>query len=204
MYDEDIRRKADHPNRREILVLVIACIGIHRWRDRHRRRVTQQDRVPVGCGLGDETGSDRATGTAFVLHHDLLAECRRKLVADNACHDRSAATRRKWHDQGDRSARIILGIGNTGDARETDRNQRVENGPPHRHSTFSPSFFTSPPHFLSSLSISTPYSAGVDGKGSPPSLRICSCTSGVSTIWRNSSLSRSITSFGVPAGAKRP
>src|SRR5215467_6218442 len=126
MYDEDIRRKADHPNRREILVLVIAGIGIHRWRDRHRRRVTQQDRVPVGCGLRDETGSDRATGTAFVLHHDLLAECRRKLVADNACHDRSAATRRKWHDQGDRSARIILGIGNTGDAHETDRNQRVE------------------------------------------------------------------------------
>src|SRR5262245_19377156 len=70
MYDEDIRRKADHPNRREILVRVIAGIGIHRWRDRHRRRVTQQDRVPVGCGLRDETGSDRAIGAAFVLHHD--------------------------------------------------------------------------------------------------------------------------------------
>src|SRR5215475_5500387 len=204
MYDEDIRRKADHPDRREILVRVIAGIGTHRGRNRHRRRVTQQDCVPVGCGLCYEPGSDRAAGTAFVFHHDLLAECRRKLVADNSRHHRGTAAGRKWHDQGDRPARIILGIRNTGDAQETDKNQRVENGPPHRHSTFSPSFFTSPPHFFSSLSISTPYSVGVDVKGSPPSFWICSRTSGISTILRNSSPSRSMISLGVLAGAKRP
>ena len=74
MHDQNIRRKPDHPDRRQILARVVTGIGIHRRRDRHCRRVTQQDRVSVRCGLCHETGTDGAAGAAFVLHHDLLAK----------------------------------------------------------------------------------------------------------------------------------
>src|SRR4029078_11636814 len=70
-----------------------------------------------------------------------------------------------------------------------------------RYSTFSPSFFTSPPHFFSSLSISEAYSAGVEVIGSPPSAWMRLRTSSVLTILRNSALSLSTMSFGVPDGA---
>ena len=113
MNDKHIGRKADHTNRRQILARVIAGIRVHGGRNRHRGRVTQQNGVAIGCGFCREPGPDGAAGAAPIFHYDLLAECSREFVADDARHHRRAAARRERHDQGDRSAWIVIGAGKT-------------------------------------------------------------------------------------------
>src|ERR1035437_6141283 len=71
-------------------------------------------------------------------------------------------------------------------------------------STFKLSLCTSAPHLVSSLSMSAADLAGVEVSGSPPSKWMRFFTSSVSTSLRNSALSLSTISVGVPAGASKP
>src|SRR6185312_3497154 len=160
----------------------------------------------IGSGFGDGARAERAARAAAIVHHDLLPERGRHLVRDIARHHRGAAAGRKRNDQCDRTGGIVVGAGHAGQQRQAGERMREspEHGSHRLYSTFNPSFFTSPLHFFSSLSISAAYSAGVEVSGSPPSLWICFCTSGRSTSLRSSMPRRSTISFGVPAGASRP
>src|SRR3954462_1677391 len=79
------------------------------------------------------------------------------------------------------------------------RNERRDD-----HSTLRLSLRMSADHLASSLSMSAAYSSGVEVSGSPPSEWMRCFTSSLLTSLRNSALSLSTISRGIPAGPSTP
>ena len=104
---DDIRHRADEPDRCEVLAFIAGVLG-EAERDGQRRIGAEQDRVAVRRALRDRAGADRAAGAAAVVDHDRLLERVAQLVGDGAGDDAGAAARRERNDQRDRLCRIIL------------------------------------------------------------------------------------------------
>ena len=97
-------------NRLEILLRIVAQIGIERRRQRIGAEVTGQDRVAVGGGAGGAKRANGAAGAADILHHEFLAEMTREDVSDNPPGDIGGPAGRERNDDRDRSRGIILGL----------------------------------------------------------------------------------------------
>src|SRR4029077_7341716 len=81
---EQLRLIGNKPDRLEILLRVVAQIGIERGRCAVRAHVAQDDGVTVGCGARSAERSGRATGAADVLNDELLAKMTRVDIGDDA------------------------------------------------------------------------------------------------------------------------
>ena len=79
---EQFRVFGRQSNRLEILLRIVAEIGVERRRQRIGAEVAGQDRVAVGGGAGGAQRANRAPGAADILHHEFLAEMTREDVSD--------------------------------------------------------------------------------------------------------------------------
>ena len=127
MHQQQRRRRADQPDRREVLAHVVADVGEHVRAGRQRRGVAEQQRVAVGRALGDGAGGDRAAAAAgAVLHHHLLAERGAELVGDGARHDVDGAAGRQRDHQRDRPVGVVLLGGGGKRYRQARRQARTQ------------------------------------------------------------------------------
>ncbi|MPM90827.1 hypothetical protein SDC9_137949 [bioreactor metagenome] len=69
----------------------------------------QQQRQPVGRGLGDVIGADHAVGAGAVVHHHRMAPYLGELLCDQSPDDVCAAACRVRHDERHGLGRIALG-----------------------------------------------------------------------------------------------
>ena len=104
--DNDHRNFRDEPDIFERLERLVGELAIECRRGRHAYMVEQQG-VAVGRRLGDPAGPERAAGSRHILHHDLLAEILAHRFRHQPGHRVGRATRREWHDDGDRPVRIV-------------------------------------------------------------------------------------------------
>ena len=90
--------------------------------------------VAVRRTLGGVLDADGAVGARLVLDVDLLAECPRQVLGDQAGAHIGRAARRKRHDETDRLGGIGLGVRGPGPGRgERQRRQRQRKMPPGDH-----------------------------------------------------------------------
>jgi hypothetical protein len=73
-------------------------------------RLRDHQRVSVGRGARHHRRTQRMRGATAVLDHHLLAPQRRQSLTDGARDDVADAASRRRHDNGDRTARIGLGM----------------------------------------------------------------------------------------------
>ena len=87
MHEDDVGRQADARDRREVAQLVVGHLRVERDRDRVRRDVGLEQRVPVRRRLRDVGRAQRAGGADAVFDDDLLAPQPREALGDGAPHD---------------------------------------------------------------------------------------------------------------------
>jgi hypothetical protein len=104
MHDQDRRCGCDRADRRELLIRVIAHVGIERRIDRHRASESEYHRVSVRRAARDLPRADIAPRTGPILDHHLLSERTTHAFADQPRHDVIAAAGGKRDHQRDRSA----------------------------------------------------------------------------------------------------
>ena len=103
--DEDVRRSADHGDRREVLDGIVGKLA-HRGIGAVRPDVTDHQRVAVGRrARGGERADDSAT-SALVLDDDRLGKRAPEAVGDRARDEVDAAARLHRRDDLDRAVRI--------------------------------------------------------------------------------------------------
>ena len=104
-HDQDVRRAADHRDRREVLDRVVGKLA-HRRIGAVRADVADHQRVAVGRGARGGERCDDAAAAALVLDDDRLAEHLAQPLGDGARDEIDAAARLHRRDDLDRLARI--------------------------------------------------------------------------------------------------
>ena len=127
---EQFRLLGDQPDRLEILLRVIAQVGIERGRRGVRAHVTGDERVAIGSGARGAGRANRAAGADDILDHGLLAEMAREDVRHDPACDVGRPARRERHDDRHSLGRVVLRL-RTGYAREHHKRRRNPL-PPHR------------------------------------------------------------------------
>ena len=80
MHHQHVRHAGDQDHRREVLHVVVGHLRVQAGVDRVGADGAHQQRVAVGCALGDELAADVAAGARAVVDDDLLAPRLRQLL----------------------------------------------------------------------------------------------------------------------------
>ena len=95
MHDHHGRRAAEIGDVGEVAHAVVAGIGVEHRRDHVRGDARYDKRVTVGLGRGTGGGADDSARPAAILDKELLMECDRELVGDQATERVGGAAGRK-------------------------------------------------------------------------------------------------------------
>jgi hypothetical protein len=105
---EQLGLLGDQADRLEVLLGVIAQVGIEKRRRGVRAHVAGNDRIAVGCGTRCAQRSDRSAGAADVRDHELLPKMTGEDVRDDPAGHVGRAAGREGNDNRHRSRRVVL------------------------------------------------------------------------------------------------
>src|SRR5262249_27637003 len=96
----------DQADRCEVDIRLVGEVGIERDRGSVRPHVTHLYGVAVGVGAHRSDRAGGAASTHDVLVDELLTECARHMLANDAGNDIARPPGREWHDRGYGACRI--------------------------------------------------------------------------------------------------
>jgi hypothetical protein len=105
---EQVRRRSDERDRREILDRIVPELRVCGRRDHVRAGSAHREGVPVGRRARRDFGADGAARAAAIVDDHLLAERFGHALADEPRDDVGRSARRKRDDEADRFRRIRL------------------------------------------------------------------------------------------------
>src|SRR5262245_15908997 len=120
---KQLRLLGNQPDRLEILLRVIAEIGIEKRCRRMRTHVPGNQRVAISSGARRAQRSDGAAGAADIFDDELLSEVARKDVGNDPSGDVGWPAGSEWHNHGHRFCRVILRL-RSADARKQNKQSR--------------------------------------------------------------------------------
>ena len=100
VHHEHVGQPRHHADGREVGDRVVGELRIERRIEGQRADMAEQQRVPVGVGLGDGGAGDRSRQPRPVVDHHRLAEAVRHLLADDPAEEIGRSAGRERHDQG--------------------------------------------------------------------------------------------------------
>ncbi len=160
MHHDQVRRRCDEPDRREVLARIIAEVLEQAGRRADGRARHHQDGVAIRRHFRGGARRNRAAGAAAIVDDDRLAQHLAHLVGDITQRDAGAAARRERDHERDRSLGIGLRCRRRGSQRRTDAGGYEQIGlPTHDPDRLHARLFPSIPHRRASLQ------PGVDGVG---------------------------------------
>ena len=107
MHHEQERSAADQTDGIETLDRIVRHLSVKRGIDRQHAEVAQQQRVAVGRGLGDVSGTDIAARAAAIFDHDFLPPGFLVPLGNRAPEQIARSGGREWHNQMHRLSRKI-------------------------------------------------------------------------------------------------
>ena len=176
-HDHD-RDRGDQPDRREVLLQIVAGIGRQAGAGHQH-----QDRVAVGRGLGAVAHADHRAGARAVDHDDLFAERVGEFLRDDAADGVDAAAGRIRHDQLHDAVGIIVGRRRLQLKADYRRGHADENRKAFDRSLFvarisSSTFFV---HLASVWQVSPCFGTGLRGHGCASAIAIAAAMNGSGT-----------------------
>jgi len=107
-HGEQLRLFGDQADRLEILLRVVAEIGIEKWRSGVCAHVAGNESIAVGGRACRTQRPKSAAGPADVFDDELLVEMSREYVRHDAARNVRRSTCGEWHNHGYGPRRIVL------------------------------------------------------------------------------------------------